>query len=115
MIAPADVAAFVAKVLTTEKDKERIYELEGPEQYTAGDVAKAMSGALNQQVTVSPVPREQWEEQFRQAGFSPDGISNFIEMTEAVVNGKAGFEKEGVTTVKGTIGLVEYMNHAIAE
>jgi uncharacterized protein YbjT (DUF2867 family) len=77
----------------------KIYELLGPE-YSSADVAEAFANTLGREVKAQQIPRDQWEKTLRKAGFSPDGIKNFIEMTELVVDGKTKPEANGTTILR---------------
>lgn len=92
MIAPSDVGAFAADVIASRENMPRIYEIRGPESLSSGDVAQAMSEALGKPVQAVETPRDQWATVLAQGGFTPDGIRNFIEMTDAVIEGKAKAE-----------------------
>jgi uncharacterized protein YbjT (DUF2867 family) len=109
MISPEEVAAFVADVIQNEEEDGKIFELTGPAAYSSEDVAKAFSEALGKEVTAQQIPREQWENTLQEIGFSADGIRNFVEMTEAVINGKAKAEKNGTTQVKVKTTLKDYI------
>jgi uncharacterized protein YbjT (DUF2867 family) len=109
MISPEEVATFVAHVIQTEEEDGKIFELTGPAAYSSEDVAKAFSEALGKEVTAQQIPREQWDNTLQEIGFSADGIRNFIEMTEAVISGKAKAEKNGTTQVKVKTTLNEYI------
>lgn len=108
MISPADVAAFVADKMTENDPDGTIYELAGPDSYSSADVAAVFSKILNREVTAQETPRGEWNATLAGIGFSPDAIKNFIEMTEAVINGQAGPEGNGtISAVKNTT-LSEY-------
>lgn len=109
MISPEEVAAFVANVIQTEEEDGKIFELTGPDAYSSNDVAKAFSDALGKEVRAEQIPKEQWENTLREIGFTPDAVRNFIEMTEAVISGKANAEKEGTVQVKVKTTLQEYV------
>lgn len=112
MTSPMDVADLAATVLL--KDDEQIYELQGPASYSSDNVAAAFSEALGIPVKAQQIPRDQWDSTLAEAGFSPDGIKNFIEMTETVVDGRA--KPEGThTTVTGKTTLQEYIQKAVNE
>ena len=49
----------------------------------------------------------------RPLGFSEDGLRNFIEMTEAVIAGKALPEKNGTIIVRGKTTLEQYLEGAL--
>jgi uncharacterized protein YbjT (DUF2867 family) len=103
MISPMDVAALAADILVKEeKDTERrIYQLEGPASYTPADVAAAFSVALQENIQVDEMPREQWRSNLQEAGFTENAIKNFCEMTDAVIAGKAKMLDKGMIRQKG--------------
>lgn len=109
MMSPQDVAEIAANILAEDQSEDKIYELEGPQEYSSIDVAQAFSGALGMEVKVQQIPREQWEETLRQQEFSEDAIKNFVDMTEAVVSGK--IVREGKELIKGDTALETYIRH----
>jgi uncharacterized protein YbjT (DUF2867 family) len=113
MVSPEDVSAFVANVIQKEEEDGKIFEVTGPAAYTSEDVANAFSNALGKEVKAQQIPREQWESTLREIGFSADGIRNFIEMTEAVISGKAAPEKKDTVLVKLETTLNDYILHHI--
>jgi len=117
MISPLDVAAIVADILADETitGSQTIYELEGPAAYSSKDVADAYSKALGFKVAVQQVPRQNWEQALQPLGFSNDGVKNFIEMTEAVINGRASREGADAKNIKGTTSLSEYITHELSK
>jgi uncharacterized protein YbjT (DUF2867 family) len=108
MVAPDDVGKFAAEVLTCIPAKNTIYEIEGPQEYTPADVARAFSKALDRQVKVQEIARDQWEGVLKEAGFSSDGVRNFVEMTQAVLDGKAR-GTSNTHKVKGEMTLEQYV------
>ncbi|HEU4552891.1 MAG TPA: NmrA family NAD(P)-binding protein [Chitinophaga sp.] len=113
MIAPADVGRFAATVMTADEDKSTLYEIEGPQQYTPQDVADAFGKLLNKTVTVQQIPKAAWEKTLESMHFSPDAVKNFVEMTEAVLDGRAAPERNGIGQVKGRTSLEAYLKCAI--
>ncbi|PWV48913.1 NmrA family NAD(P)-binding protein [Chitinophaga sp. S165] len=109
MISPEEVSAFVANVIQTEEEDGKIFELTGPAAYSSKDVAKAFSDALGKEVTAEQIPKEQWDSTLREIGFTPDAVKNFIEMTDAVINGKTTADKDGTVQVKVKTTLQEYI------
>lgn len=115
MVSPEEVAAFVADVIQKEEEDGKIFELSGA-AYSSEDVAKAFSDALGKEVKAEQIPREKWESTLLEVGFTPDAIRNFIEMTEAVISGKAKPEKKGPELVKLKTTLKDYIQqHVPAE
>jgi uncharacterized protein YbjT (DUF2867 family) len=112
MVSPIDVAAYTQDILTKDDDGDKIYELLGHD-YSSADVAQAFANALGREVKAQQIPRDQWEKTLRKAGFSPDGIRNFIEMTELVVDGKTKPEANGTTILRAGTTLQEYIDKAL--
>ncbi|MBW8684941.1 NmrA family NAD(P)-binding protein [Chitinophaga rhizophila] len=113
MVSPEEVAAFVANVIQKEDEDGKIFELTGPSTYSSNDVAKAFSEALGKEVKAVQTPREEWESTLRGIGFSPDAIRNFVEMTQAVIAGKAVPEKNGTVQVELKTTLSEYIKQHV--
>lgn len=88
MIAPADVAAFLAELMCDAAPHERIYEITGPYAYSSSEIAQIFATVLKRSVTVQQIPPEAWESALLQAGFSKDGAHNLMLMTQAVIDGK---------------------------
>lgn len=83
MAAPKDLGAAAARRLLSPLDDVGTQHVEGPERYTAADVAGAFSRALHRPVKVSVVPRDQWRAMFRQLGFSEAAAESYARMTAA--------------------------------
>jgi uncharacterized protein YbjT (DUF2867 family) len=117
MISPIDVAEIIAKVMMDDvnQDVQTVYELEGPAWYSSIDVANTFSEILGIKVETKQIDRAEWEKALKPFGFSKDGIRNFIEMTDAVISGKALPEKNNVVTIKGKTTLMQYMTNEIAD
>jgi uncharacterized protein YbjT (DUF2867 family) len=113
MVSPEDVGRLAAEILLSAPDKNSLYELEGPKAYSAADVANAFSKELGKTVRVEHIARRHWERTLKEEGMPEDGIKNFIEMTEAVIDGRATPEGEGTIPAKGTTTLQQYI-HQVA-
>ncbi len=103
MASPEDVAGFVATVMTGEKDEQRVYELAGPETYSPEDVARIFGKLLNRKVEAQQIPPEQWQETLVGVGFSSHAAEQIINMTEAVIDGRAIPEKAEVKKLATTL------------
>jgi NAD(P)H dehydrogenase (quinone) len=68
MVAMEDIAQTAAELLGQTWNGVRIVELEGPERYSANDVAAALANALHNPVGNEIVPRSTWEGLFRSQG-----------------------------------------------
>lgn len=90
MTAPSDVAGFIASVLMdSRKTESGILEITGPSLYSPADVAGVFSDIFEKPVTAHQIPPEQWKESLISAGFSDNASDNLIQMTQAVIDGKA--------------------------
>jgi uncharacterized protein YbjT (DUF2867 family) len=114
MVAPEDVGKFAAELLSAPLVNNRIYNIEGPKWYSAGDVAAALSVALNREVKVQVIPREGWGEALKEAKMSDDAVDNFIKMTAAVLDGRTQAEGGAVISIKGNTTLEEYIGEAVS-
>ncbi|GAB2774105.1 NmrA family NAD(P)-binding protein [Rhabdobacter roseus] len=113
MASPLDVAGFIADLISNPNREPGIYEVDGPQAYSARDVAQVLAEVLAQEVSVAPIPRESWEASFRQAGFTPDVTRHFVAMTQAVVEGKAQPERRGTISVQLGTTLNEYFKEQL--
>ncbi|QRR00336.1 NmrA family NAD(P)-binding protein [Dyadobacter sandarakinus] len=113
MVAPLEVATCIVNemLLDVEKPRTKTVEVLGPGLYTSLDVAEAFSDALNTEVVPSRIPRELWSSSLAQIGFTPDAIRNFIEMTDAVIDGRAA--AEGVDTIYTKVTLREFIKASV--
>jgi NAD(P)H dehydrogenase (quinone) len=68
MVATEDIARTAVELLGESWKGVRVVELEGPERYSANDVAAALASALNTPVRNEIVPRSTWEGLFRSQG-----------------------------------------------
>jgi uncharacterized protein YbjT (DUF2867 family) len=111
MVSPLDVAEIISNIMTDDRNdaEQIIYELEGPASYSSIEVAEAFSEVLRKPVKVQHIDRSEWENSMKSMGLSPDGIKNFIEMTEAVIAGKTFPERDKAISVKGKTTLKEYL------
>ncbi|RYE29538.1 MAG: nucleoside-diphosphate sugar epimerase [Sphingobacteriaceae bacterium] len=112
MVSPEDVARIVADLLTRTEHGKKVYEMEGPAEYAPEDVAQAMSDTLGRFVKVNPIPKQDWESVLKKIGFSHNAAENFIKMTECVVNGQARPEGKGISLLKGTTSLEQFIKSA---
>ncbi|MDB5060903.1 MAG: NmrA family protein [Mucilaginibacter sp.] len=114
MISPLDVGKNAADIITMEDTAGKIYEVKGPILYSSKDVASAFAVAIGKEVTAVQTPRDEWETALHGAGFSKDAIKKFIEMTDAVIEGKLlKGGTTGVTTLTGKTTLQQYILDAV--
>lgn len=107
MVSPMDVAEFIAEVMINNVEGSQIYELEGP-AYSSIDVANTFEEILDRPVQAQQIPGTKWMETLQQIGFTEDAINNFVEMTEAVIEGKTTPERQGTIDVGMKTTLTQY-------
>lgn len=86
MVAPADLGKAAAERLASGLDDVGIRDVEGPARYNFADVADVLARLLGRPVEVATTERSQWEESFRQLGFSAPSARAFARMTEVTVD-----------------------------
>lgn len=107
MIAPPDAAAFLAGVMEGIIRGESIYEITGPREYSALEIAEIFEDVLERRVSVRHIPQGEWEEALTQAGFSKNGARNLMMMTEAVIDGRT--RNDAVVPVRLVTDFKEYL------
>jgi len=68
MVATRDIGQTISDLLRETWSGTRIVELEGPQRYSANDIAVGFSRAMGHPVTSQLVPRDTWETLFRAQG-----------------------------------------------
>jgi uncharacterized protein YbjT (DUF2867 family) len=86
MVSPADLGRVAARLLTEPAGRTGLHYVEGPERYSAADVATAFADALEKPVRVETVPRDQWEATFKELGFSESTARSYARMTAVTVD-----------------------------
>jgi uncharacterized protein YbjT (DUF2867 family) len=103
MVATADIANTVAELLNETWSGVRIIELEGPQRYSANDIAKGFSLALGRPVRSEAVPRDTWEPLFRSQGMKHP-IPR-VRMVDGFNEGWIDFEFGPAKSRKGSVQL----------
>ncbi|MDW5550958.1 NmrA family NAD(P)-binding protein [Methanosarcina sp.] len=111
MIAPPDVAKFLAEVMTCKNPQERIYEIMGPRDYSSLYITKIFREVLNRNITLQQILPEEWESTLTQAGFSKDAADNFILMTKAVIEGK--IKNDALNPIRFSTGFKTYLKNFV--
>ncbi|MDD7970857.1 NAD(P)H-binding protein [Roseinatronobacter alkalisoli] len=109
MVAPADLGIAAARRLMSGTDDVGIEHIEGPERYTANDVAAAFADMIGRKVEVQEVPRDALENTFREFGFSEEAAASYACMTRRLIDGKTMPLDEptfGSTSLKSYIASV---------
>ncbi|CAA2105230.1 NmrA family NAD(P)-binding protein [Variovorax paradoxus] len=105
MVAPHDLGQFAAKLMLGSPAPSGPHYVEGPERYSAADVAKAFSEALARPVEVVVTPQARWVQAFRAQGFSEVAAQSFAEMTRLTLEAR----QEPERPERGAISLREYI------
>ena len=103
MVATADIAQVAAELLNETWSGIRIVELEGPQRYSANDIAVGFGLALGRSVRTEPVPRETWESLFRSQGMK--NPMPRMRMIDGFNEGWIDFEFGASESRKGTTRL----------
>lgn len=110
MVAPEDLGRAAARRLREPVSDTGVLDIEGPDRYTTQDVADAFARALDRPVALDVAPRETWEDQFKELGFSDASARAYARMTEVTVEG-AG---ESADPERGEITLQSYIDALVA-
>ena len=111
-----DVAAVVAKTLTTDGHAGKIYELNGPEAITQDDLAKRIAAKSGREVKHVNIPREAHQKTMLDLGMPEWQVTALIELQDYYVSGRAAAVDGVVEKVLGKPArtmdafLTEYVN-----
>ncbi len=103
MVATADIGHTVAHVLLEQWTGSRVVEVEGPQRYSANDIANGFATVLGHPVHMEPVPRDTWEALFRAQGMQHPEPR--MRMLDGFNEGWIDFEHTQDTLRKGTVTL----------
>jgi NAD(P)H dehydrogenase (quinone) len=107
MVATEDIAQTATSLMNETWKGVHVVELEGPERYSADDVAAALAGALGNPVRNEIVSRASWEELFRSQGMkNPLPRMRMVDgFNEGWIDFEAGREgsKKGTTTLAAAL------------
>lgn len=111
MVATEDIARTAVELLGESWKGVRIVELEGPDRYSANDVAAALANALKTPVRNEIVPRPTWEDMFRSQGMKNPlprmrMVDGFNEGWIDFESGQSGSRKAGTTLQAALQALV---------
>ena len=112
MVATEDIALTAAGLLSETWKGVRVVELEGPERYSANDVAAALADVLGNPVRNEIVPRASWEELFRSQGMKNPILR--IRMVDGFNEGWIDFESAQEGTKKGTTTLASALRSLVS-
>jgi len=106
-VSAADVGLIAAELLATAEAPPRILHAEGPQRYTAIDVAAALAGPLGRPVQAVALPRGQWEQALAAGGLSEGYVRLITDLYDAHNAGR--IEVEGGEVRQGTTPLAEVL------
>lgn len=106
MVAPADIGAVAARLLTEEAAHTGVRNVEGPAPYSAADVAHAFADALGRDVRTVEIPRLQWIATFQSLGFSPAAAVSYARMTGMTLD----HLEQSEAPERGSTTLTEYID-----
>lgn len=115
MVAPEDIGKLASKLMTEDARFTGVHYIEGPQRYSAIDVAKAFSYALGKPIRVERITRDQWVPYLLGMGYSQASAEALAALTEITLEGR--YEKplkflRGTTTIDAYIeGLVRRQLH----
>lgn len=108
MVSTQDIGRTIADLLCETWIGTRVIELEGPQRYSANDVAAAFAKVLGHPVSINPVPRDTWETLFRSEGmqFPMPRIRMLDGFNEGWIDFEdSGAEKRnGITSIDAVLG-----------
>lgn len=111
MIAPQDVGAEVARLLTAIPwGARRIIEVGS--RITPNEVAAGMAEALGREVVARPIPREQWDATISAMGVPPEKAGNWADMQDGFNSGWIDFGRSGTEPVAGTTTPAQFFAQA---
>jgi uncharacterized protein YbjT (DUF2867 family) len=112
MVATADIARTVASTLLDTWQGTSVIELEGPQRYSALDIANGFAAALGRPVRTEPVPRDSWEHLFRTQGMqNPEAR---MRMLDGFNEGWIDFEHGQAGSLKASTPLESVLRDLLA-
>ena len=106
MVATEDLGLVAARLLRESAERNSVVYVEGPERYSANDVAKTFAKVLQREVEVAETPRDQWERAYRKIGFSEAAAHSYARMTAITSDGDYDMPQD---PIQGTISLQEHV------
>jgi NAD(P)H dehydrogenase (quinone) len=112
MVATEEIAETAVELLGEKWERVRIVELEGPERYSADDVAAALASALGTPVRNEIVPRASWDALFRSQGMKNPNPR--MRMLDGFNEGWIDFESGQEGSRKGRITLTSALRSLVS-
>lgn len=110
MVAPTDLGRIAAQLLKEPVERTGTHYVEGPERYSASDVGAAFSKALGRPVRTVVTMRDQWEEAYRELGFSEPAAHSYARMTAVSVDGDYDMPD---APIRGCVKLESHIEHLV--
>ena len=107
MVAPEDLGNVAAQLMMQPLEEDGMLHVEGPQRYTARDVAQAFSRLLNKEVVLQVVAREEWFKTYTMLGFSQEAAHSYMNMTKATLEGTF---PEPEAARRGDTSLTNYLS-----
>ncbi len=107
MVATKDIGRTAAHALV--EGTPGVIELSGPRDYTAREVAKALSGIVGKELTVQQGPEEAIVPALMSFGFSASVAGLFQEMIHGINTGHVAWEGGAAKSVRGTVAIEEVL------
>ncbi|WP_220185091.1 hypothetical protein [Paracoccus sp. S1E-3] len=111
MVAPEDLGQAAAARLLSSCEDVGLRHVEGPEHYTARDVADAFAAVLGRAVTVEEIPPAALEPTFRSFGFSQPAAASYARMTRRLIHGQT---EASTPPRRGRMSLAAYIRAVVA-
>ncbi|WP_254454651.1 hypothetical protein [Acetobacter estunensis] len=111
MVAPEDVGRFAAHLMNAPAVGMNIYDIEGPEYYSASDVAKVFTRLFRRPVAVQDIPRKSWLAHYRQTIFSEEAAHSYVRMTGLFID---RHYEQPAHPYKGQTSLAAYFQNSFA-
>lgn len=109
MVSPRDIGKIAAQLMLEPINQTGLHYVEGPETYSAKDVAAAFSIALDRVVEAAEIQQDHWLPALKEAGFSEPAAKSMAAMTRLTLEGPQQPEHP----VRGATTLNEYIKELV--
>lgn len=112
MVSTIDVGRTAAELLCDDFCGQRVVELSGPQDWCAGDVAKAFGKVLGRRVAAAFVPLEARPAVLAEARIPPEVAEALLGMYDGLANGRVAYE-EGCELRRGSVPLIDAVERIV--
>lgn len=112
MVAPEDIGMFASKLMREDARFTGVHYFEGPERYSAKDVARAFSRALGRSVAVEVIPTKDWIPYLLRMGYSEIAAKSMAEMSRLTLE---KFGEKPLKIERGTITIDDYIEGLVRQ